>query len=289
MSYDGNVSGNHSLGSDVWIVKLDNSGNLQWQKCLGGIKSEANNSIKQLNDGGYVIAAVTTSNNGDVTGNHDTTGQYADYWIVRLDSSGNIKWQKCLGGTNNDAATSVDLTNDGGFIITGVTFSNDGDVSGNHSANYEDYWVVKIDSSGNLQWQKCLGGTATDECYAVTQTNDGGFVVAGWSSSNDGDVVGNHNSTDMWVVKLYPAPVGIEESANSGDISVFPNPAKGKFTVNFPDNTKYIRITDFLGQEIEKRDVKNHTEGVFEINERGVFIVRMVTDKAVVTKVVVIE
>ena len=136
------------------------------------------------------MAGYTFSNDGDVSGNH---GAY-DYWVVKLNSSGDILWQICLGGTNVDVAYSIQQTSDGGFIVAGYTCSNEGDVSGNHGNS--DYWVVKLNSSGTIEWQKCLGGTDGDYAYSIQQTSDGGFIVAGLTGSNDGDVSGNHGGSD---------------------------------------------------------------------------------------------
>ena len=113
-----------------------------------------------------------------------------------------IEWQKCLGGSNDDWAYSIQQTSDSGFIVAGFTNSDDGDVSGNHGG-YFDAWVVKLNNSGDIEWQKCLGGTDYDYAYSIHQTSDGGFIVAGNTASNDGDVSGNHGGYyDAWVVKL---------------------------------------------------------------------------------------
>jgi hypothetical protein len=194
-STDGNVSGNHG-NYDSWVVKLDNIGNIQWQRCLGGSRNEEANSIQQTADGGYIVAGDTNSTDGDVSGNH---GNY-DFWVVKLDSIGNIRWQKCLGGSSYEYGLSTQQITDGGYIVAGITNSNDGDVSGNHGG--EDYWVVKLDGSGNIRWKKCLGGSRNDEAISIQQTTDGGYIVAGPSDSNDGDVSGNHGNADSWVVKL---------------------------------------------------------------------------------------
>ena len=125
---------------------------------------------------------------------------------MKLDASGNLAWQKCLGGGDNDDAKSVQQTADGGYMVAGYTDSNNGDVSGNHGV--DDYWVVKLNESGNLVWQKCLGGGYSDQAYSIQQTADCGYVVAGFANSNDGDVIGNHGSPvypgspDYWIVKL---------------------------------------------------------------------------------------
>jgi PKD repeat protein len=194
-SNDGNVTGNHG-SSDYWVVKLDSAGTILWQKCFGGTNYESAYSVQQTDDGGYIVAGDTYSNNGNVTGNH---GNY-DYWVVKLDSDGNILWKKCLGGTSTDYARSIQQTEDGGFIIAGSTASNDGNVDGNHG-NY-DYWIVKLDNTGTIIWQKCLGGLSTDNAQSIQQTVDGGYIIAGYARSNNDDVTGNHGNYDYWIVKL---------------------------------------------------------------------------------------
>jgi len=194
-SNDGDMSGNHG-GSDAWVVKLNSSGDIIWQKCFGGTNVDQAFSIQQTSDGGFIVAGGTFSNDGDVSGNHGIV----DSWIVKLNSSGDIIWQKCFGGTDDDVAFSIQQTSDGGFIVAGYTSSNDGDVSGNHGS--WDSWVVKLNSSGDIEWQKCLGGTDNDEAKSIQQTSDGGYIVAGETWSNDGDVSGNHGNSDYWVVKL---------------------------------------------------------------------------------------
>ena len=116
------------------------------------------------------------------------------------DQAPNIEWQKCLGGNSWDRAYSVQQTSDDGYIVAGYTDSNDGDVSGYHGGG--DVWVVKLDRYGNIKWQKALGGSYDDKAYSVQQTSDGGYIVAGSTYSNDGDVSGNHGEDDVWVVKL---------------------------------------------------------------------------------------
>ena len=197
-SNDGDVSGNHG-NADYWVVKLNSSGIIEWQKCLGGSDDEEAYSIQQTTDGGFIVAGYSKSNDGDISGHHGST-VYSDYWVVRLNSSGNIVWQKSLGGSQSDRAHSIKQTSDGGFIVAGYSLSNDIDVSGNHG--HADYWVVKLNSSGRIEWQKSLGGSGTDYAYSIQQTADGGFIVAGKSYSNDGDVSGNHGYSDYWIVKL---------------------------------------------------------------------------------------
>ncbi|TAL67075.1 MAG: T9SS type A sorting domain-containing protein [Bacteroidetes bacterium] len=196
-SNDGDVSGKHG-GYDYWIVKLNSSGNILWQKCLGGNNEEWYPSVLESSDGGFIITGYTTSNDGDVSGNH---GQN-DYWVVKLNSSGSIQWQKCLGGSYDDYAESIIQTSDEGYIIVGYTYSNDGDVSGNHGGGKYDAWVVKINNSDVIQWQKCLGGSDYDGIYSIKETINDEYILAGWTYSNDGDVSGVNGSYDFWIVKL---------------------------------------------------------------------------------------
>ena len=194
-SNDGNVSGNHG-NADYWVVKLNDTGTIEWQKSLGGTGLEYVRSIQQTNQGGYIVAGYSESNDGDVSGNHGGL----DYWVVKLTSNGTIEWQKSLGGTGYDFALSIQQTNDGGYIVAGSSYSSDGDVSGNHGGG--DYWVVKLTNLGSIVWSKSLGGSGSDEANFIQQTNDGGYIVAGTSYSNDGNVSGNHGGGDYWVVKI---------------------------------------------------------------------------------------
>jgi hypothetical protein len=295
---NGNVTGYHGNNAtchDAWVIKLDSSGNLQWQKCFGGSSTDGAYSIQQTFDGGYIFSGYTYSNDGNVSGNHDTTSGTSDFWIVKIDYLGNIQWQKCYGGSDGDQAFSIQQTNDRGYIVAGKTNSNDGDITGFHgiitgSDLYNDIWIVKLDTIGNLQWQKCIGGSHDDQASTIKETNDGGFIVIGNTYSNDGDVTGNHGAADYWAVKLAPPPLEIKtKSMIFSDFSIYPNPANRNFTVNVPTKTKYIELLNSIGQVIEKR-IGCHEEKVkFELKDYGFYFVRIVTDKKTITKKVVIQ
>jgi|GEM_PF-889737 len=194
-SNDGDVSGNNG-SFDYWILKLDETGNVQWEQSYGGSDSEYAESIRQTLDGGYIVAGFSLSNNGDVSGNN---GIY-DYWILKLDGTGNVQWEQNYGGSGDDRAFSIQQTLDGGYIVAGYSLSNDGDVSGNNGNN--DYWILKLDGTGNVQWKQNYGGSGTDLAQSIQQTLDGGYIVAGASTSNNGDVSGNNGIWDSWILKL---------------------------------------------------------------------------------------
>jgi hypothetical protein len=197
-SISGDISGNHG-GDDMWVIKLNATGGLAWQRCLGGTNNDQAFAVEQTQDGGYIVVGQTKSNDGDVTGLHSGFAAM-DAWVVKLDTSGALTWQKTLGGSKADAATGVKQTPDGGFAIVGYTRSVDGDVTENHGNS--DLWLVKLSSSGILEWQKCFGGTADDTGQGIQLTSDGGYVLAGETASNNGDVSGTHGGNDFWVVKL---------------------------------------------------------------------------------------
>jgi hypothetical protein len=193
-------SGNITIskgGGDVWLVKTDALGNIQWQKSYGGSNSETLTSIKQTSDGGYIFTGSTRSVDGDITnpkGNEDV-------WVVKLDQTGNIQWQKNYGGTNPDYGKSVEQTTDGGYIIAAATQSTNGDVAFHYGNSGDDFWLLKLDSMGNLQWQKTFGGNNQDLVYKVKQTPDLGYVLAGATTSPDGNVTNPNGTQDSWVVK----------------------------------------------------------------------------------------
>lgn len=241
-SDDGDVTGHHGLSfkEDYWIVKLDSVGDLEWQKSLGGTSNDIAYSVRQTTDGGYIIAGSSSSNDGDVTGNHGNT----DCWIVKLNDSGVIEWQRTLGGSSGDGANSINLTEDGGYIVAGYSYSTDGDVVGNYGNL--DYWVVKLNNSGAIQWNKNLGGTEEDRAWSVNQTSDGGYFIIGYTNSNDGDITEYKGSSDFWIVKLAPDTMSVTDYQLS-EFEIYPNPTKD--IVNF---NKEIdgKLFNQAGQEV---------------------------------------
>ena len=234
-STDGDVMGNHGF-YDSWIVKLSSTGSIQWQKALGGTAEDVANHIQQTTDGGYIIAGYTYSTDGNVTGNHGG----GDYWVIKLSNTGSMEWQKTLGGTNTDWAFSIQQTTDGGYIVAGQTTSLDGDVTGNQGIR--DYWVIKLTSIGNIQWQKALGGTNYDHSLSIQQTIDGGHIVAGWSTSIDGDITSNQGSYDSWVVKLAPESLSTNDSNLQNSALIYPNPTKNFINITTELNIQSISI-----------------------------------------------
>jgi len=231
-----------------WAANADSFGSLAWQKTIGyPLLYGSVRSIIAASDGGYAVAGWVARNN--ITN---------DFWVAKFNSSGDTLWQKLLGGSSRnfsgsdgDYASSIAATPDGGFIAAGYTFCNDGDVSGNHGEC--DFWVIKFSNLGDVLWKKVLGGNKRDQAWCVINANDGGYIIAGNSQSNDGDVTGNNGDSDAWIIKLNDAGNLVWQysiGGTSGDFiqSIVPT----------ADGTGYIAAGSTLS-----------TDGNFSVNHGG--------------------
>jgi hypothetical protein len=152
-------------GENIYLVKMNLSGNISWSKIIGGPGNDRANAIKQTSDGGFIVAGSTSTFGA---GNKDL-------YLIKTDSNGNISWSKTFGGASDDEAKSVVQTFDGGYMVAGQTNSfGAGDI---------DYFIIKTDAAGNLTWSKTYGGINSDWLYSVQQNNDKGFILGGYSIS----------------------------------------------------------------------------------------------------------
>jgi len=165
-------------GRDIWVLKLSSTGAIEWQKTYGGIEDDCAWSIQQTSDGGCIVAGETGS-----FGARDK-----DIWILKLSSTGDIEWQRTYGGSEWETDPFIQQTNDGGYIVAGHTYS--------FGAGAKDIWILKLSSTGDIDWQKTYGGSSSDSASSIQQTSDGGYIVISetWSFSA-GD-------SDIWILKL---------------------------------------------------------------------------------------
>lgn len=173
-----NSSPSGAGGSDIWLIRTDPLGVMIWNRIFGGFSDDRGYSVQQSPDGGFTIGGYTKSFGAGRT----------DMWLIRTDQLGNEIWNKTLGGADDDFGRSIDLTLDGGIIIVGYTES--------YGAGFNDIWLVKADAFGNEIWSKTFGTKGDDRGYSVKQTNDGGFIIAGWTELN-----GRGNNPDIWLIK----------------------------------------------------------------------------------------
>ncbi len=201
-------SGNKYLANvgsfDYWIVKLDSLGNQQWQSNIGGSGNDQLRSIEQTTDKGYILGGFSNSPiSGDKTEANFLGSD--DYWIVKLDSNGIIQWQNDIAGNNQDWLSRVIQTNDGGYLAGGASYSGiSGDKTEVNIAGSQDFWIIKFDSIGNIEWQNTIGGSSADYLDNLCKTTDGGFILCGGSSSGisaDKTEI-NIGGSDIWVIKL---------------------------------------------------------------------------------------
>ena len=234
-SNNGDVTNFHG-GLDYWVLKLSYDGKIEWQKAMGGLSIDRTVEIHQTFDAGFIVLGEAYSTSGDVTGNHGLR----DYWVVKLTPNGDIEWQKSLGGSNEDYAASITQTEDGGYIMTGQTQSNNGDVFGNDGG--ADLWVVKLDGTGEIEWEKTFGGSMAEGGNSIKQTQDGGFIVAGYAWSKNGDVTGVKGKNDFWVIKLS-AEFSSTNAPHSTHLTIYPNPAQNSISLKIPAQEPLIFVT----------------------------------------------
>ena len=163
---------------EAWMLKIDALGTEAWDQSYGGDLTEAAYDIQQTSDGGYILAALTTTFGIGVS----------EAWLIKTDASGTEEWNNTLGGVADDYVRSVQQTSDGGYVIAGFTTS-----FGNGEC---DVWLVKTDAGGNEEWSQTFGNGADDRAYSVQQTSDGGYVLAGNYSSYDGST-----PSGAWLIK----------------------------------------------------------------------------------------
>jgi predicted secreted protein len=169
-------------GEDFWLVKVDSSGNHEWNKTYGGPLADSASFLVETDDGGYVLAGYTES--------FGAGGE--DFWLVKVDSSGNHEWNKTYGGAGAEVLWSVVETSDGGYAMAGYTES--------FGAGDRDFWLVKVDSSGNHEWNKTYGGAGVDPAHSLVETSvveagDGGYALAGFTVSFGA------GGQDGWLIK----------------------------------------------------------------------------------------
>ena len=166
----------NDLGGDCWLVKTDANGNMEWNNTYGGTGDDWALSLINASDGGYVLAGYTSS--------FGAGGR--DAWLVKTDATGTMEWNQTYGGTGNDMAFSLVATSDGGYALAGTWRSDASDF---------DFWLVKTDEFGSMEWNKTYGGTNDDVAFSLVATSDGGYALAGYATFL------GEGSEDVWLVK----------------------------------------------------------------------------------------
>ena len=208
---------------DYWVVKLDSNGDVQWDRTLGGSAEDRPASIIQTSDGGYLVGGLSISD-ASATKTEDGLGGF-DWWVVKLDDEGNIEWDNTLGGTDTDMLEDFVEAPDGGYVLVGRSRSLISPDKSENPVGAEDYWVVKLDTSGDIVWDNTIGGLSVDYPYAIDTTADGGYVIAGYGLSGIGGdkTFPNLGNSDIWIVKINSLGEFVWDSGfgGSGEDRVF--------------------------------------------------------------------
>lgn len=204
-STDGDLVSKALPVNDYWLLKFDSQGELQWHRTYGGSKDDRAQAVIQTQDGGYALAGYAMSSDGDGSNNEG----FHDHWVVKLNAGGEIEWERSYGFAGHDHAYDIIQTDDGGYFFSGfldvVASGGAGSTDKfgsltNHGVG--EFWGTKIDALGNIQWRKYFGGSNNDRSYGLVSSSDGGFIMAGFSESDDMDIANTKGSYDYWVVKV---------------------------------------------------------------------------------------
>lgn len=244
----------NTTDDDFVLVKTDGNGNAVWQKQFGGPMADFARTVRACKGGGYIAAGNTQSNGGDVNGLHGGT----DAWIIRVDENGNLLWQKCIGGSLAEEVWEMTAMPNDQYLFSGGSYSNNGDISGNHGT--QDALLIGMDGNGNLLWTKTYGGSGSETFFGINTAANGSVFLSGNSSSNDGDISGNHGSQDFIVFKLKNREVGRVDTSSCRELmvnnilvkrdTVFSAIVKDQCGYDSADVTYYVSISPGFVQSI---------------------------------------
>ena len=204
-SNDGLIQNKMDLESDIILMKFDSDKSIEWVKNYGGSRDDRGQSVVEVSGIGYALLGYSMSNDGDASRNEG----FHDNWVILIDSTGNIIWEKSYGFSGHDHAYNIIKTKDGNLFFNGfldVTASrglgSTEKVEKSIKHGVGEFWCHKIDLDGNILWRKYFGGTNNDRSYDSIETADGDFIIVGSSESSDNDISSPKGSYDIWVIKL---------------------------------------------------------------------------------------
>ena len=202
-------------GMDYWVLGVDTIGNIIWQNTIGGVNDDRLTSIAKTEYGYCIVGMSSSGSNGDKT---EASIGGGDYWVVFIDLLGQIVWQNTIGGEEEDRPEKVIATEDGGFIVAGTSWSGISGDKTEPTQGWGDYWVIKLDSNGDIVWQNTIGGDHWDLLNDVIETSSGNYLLAGNSQSGiSGDKTEASQFWDYWILMLNQEGGIIWQNTIGGD------------------------------------------------------------------------
>jgi hypothetical protein len=264
---------------DYWILKLNPQGDIEWQKTIGSNSNDLLYDMLITPENDILIGGVSGEGiSGDKT--VESNGG-SDFWILKLNSFGEILWQKSIGGNDQETIYMLSKTSDGNYLLGG---SSNSSISGDKTSNsrgLSDYWAVLIDSDGTILGQKTIGGNDNEAGKNVIETPDGGYFIAGntFSGISGEKTEASRGQSDYWVLKLEPNSLAFANPILSG-LQVYPNPTAEMVNINFTTNfSGTITQTDLLGKEIKILSVSDVNEVSFKIEgEESIYFITLITN-----------
>ena len=266
-STDGELTRKSLAVNDYWLLKFDSDGSMQWNRTYGGSKDDRGQAVIQTTDGGYAIAGYAMSSDGDGSNNEG----FHDHWIIKLNPVGDIEWERSFGFAGHDHAYDLVESSDGGFFFGGfLDVVASGGAGSSEKGSYltrhgvGEFWGTKIDENGNLQWRHFFGGTNNDRAYGVVNSFDGGYIMSGFSESDDTDISNTKGSYDFWLVKLDAnGNLVWERSFGGSGIDV-------SYDIERTDDNAYVVVGHSFS--MDKDITSNHGESdvwLIKIDEQG--------------------
>ncbi|MEM6842462.1 MAG: hypothetical protein AAF632_09580 [Bacteroidota bacterium] len=216
---DAGFEKSHNIKSgsyDIWLVKVDAQGNKQWDKSYSGTGGDYLRTMLPTSDGNYLLGGTADESSIGFDKSEASRGGN-DYWLIKVDAQGNKLWDKTIGGPDDDSLGDVVETSDGGFLVGGTSkgLSIGGEkTQSNHTSNSDKFWIVKIDANSNKLWDKVYGGEGVDFLSKIVKTQDGNYLLAGYSNSSTGfeksegakggPIGPNGTNSDYWIIKIDP-------------------------------------------------------------------------------------
>ncbi len=271
-SDNGQVSNNKG-SSDVWVVKTSGTGNIQFARTYGGADNDEGFALATSGTD-FFVAGASQSSNADLQDNNGGR----DFYVVKANVNGNIIYSRNYGGDSDDVAYSIVTTPDGGVAVAGYSTSNDQDVSGNYGGR--DQWFVKLNAAGNLTIEQNFGGSDDDEARSMIYIGGTGYVMAGYSESDNVDLNNNKGNADYWLHRF--SIVFADNAAKNATllsenwVRTFPNPAVQSFRIESSSEIEIVRIYDLTGKMVKQLTINGNSTDV-EVSElpAGVYLIQI--------------